>query len=85
LPLEFPAGAAGYGFTSQGLRYVVVEDWREQGRTVSVRVRAAGRSAHAVDVNDNRPLTLQRAGDWWVIEAPLRPGDASLICIQERP
>ena len=87
LPVRFPAGTSGYGFTSQGLRYVVLEDWREEGRTVQLRLHATAglHIAHAVDVNDNRPLAVSRDGDWWVIDAPLRPGDGSLICVKEQP
>jgi hypothetical protein len=85
LPLDFPPGTAGYGFESQGQKYVVVEDWLEQGRTVSLRLRADPRagSVHAVDVNDHRPLAVRRDGADWVIELPLRPGDAALVCVEE--
>jgi hypothetical protein len=87
VPVRFPAGTSGYGFTSQGLHYVVLEDWREEGRTVQLRLAATAgsRTAHAVDVNDNRTLTVSRDGDWWVVHAPLRPGDGSLICVEEQP
>src|ERR1019366_5830920 len=69
LPISFPAGTSGYGFTSQGLRYIVLEDWREEGRTVQLRLIATpgSRTAQAVDVNDNRTLAVSRDGDWWVI------------------
>ena len=40
-------------------------------------------SAHAVDVNDHRPLAVRRDGADWVIELPLRPGDAALVCVEE--
>lgn len=86
LPLAFPVGTAGYGFVSQGQKYVVVEDWLEQGRTVQVRLRAdpqAGK-ARAVDVNDHRPVEVRRDGADWLIELPLRPGDGALICVEER-
>ena len=85
LPITFPTGTAGYGFTCQGLRCIVVEDWLEQGRTVSLRLRATpGMSAvHAVAVNDHLPLATRRDGDDWVIELPLRPGDGELVAIME--
>jgi hypothetical protein len=87
LPIRFPAGTSGYGFTSQGLRYIVLEDWREEGRTVQLRLLASpgSRTAQAADVNDNRTLAVSRDGDWWVIDTPLRPGDGSLICVKEQP
>ncbi|MEI7732774.1 MAG: hypothetical protein WCO56_24595, partial [Verrucomicrobiota bacterium] len=85
LPLVFPPGTAGYGFTSQGMNYIVVEDWREQGRNVTVRLRASAGTVHAdaVDVNDHRSLMVRRDGTDWVIDLPLRPGDGTLIAVQE--
>ena len=86
LPLRLPEGTAGYGFTDGGLSCVVVEDWLDQGRTVSVRVHAgAGKSAHAVNVNDHEPLQVHRDGGDWVVELPLRPGDGALIALSESP
>jgi hypothetical protein len=85
LPLEFPDGTSGYGFTSQGLNYIVLEDWLEQGRTVTVKFRGTTgtTAATAVDVNDHRPLNIRRQGPDWLIEVPLRPGDGTLIAVKE--
>jgi hypothetical protein len=85
LPITFPAGTAGYGFMSQGLSFVVVEDWLEEGRTVALRLRAGAgaTAARAVDVNDHRPLTVRRDGDDWVMDLPVRPGDGTLVAIEE--
>ena len=83
VPIEFSAGTAGYGFTSQGLKYIVLEDWLEQGRLVTVKVRASAGSASAVDVNDHRELVVHRDGPDWAIDVPMRPGDGTLIAVQE--
>ena len=85
LPITFPAGTAGYGFTSQGLRFIVVEDWLEEGRTVALKLRAVAgaTAARAVDVNDHRSLAVRRDGDDWVIDLPVRPGDGTLIAVEE--
>ena len=85
LPLTFPAGAAGYGFRMSGLQFIVVEDWQEQGRTVLVKLRATpGRNtATACNVNEHTPLRVKREGDSWIIETPLRPGDGTLIALEE--
>ncbi len=85
LPITYPAGTSGYGFTSNGRGFIVVEDWLEQGRTVSVRLRAKSGATglHAADANDHRPLTAKRDGADWLIEIPLRPGDAALVAFEE--
>jgi hypothetical protein len=85
LPIHFAAGTSGYGFTSQGSRYIVLEDWREEGRTAPVKLLATPgtKAAHAVDANDHRALAVTREGDWWSIEVPLRPGDGTLVCVRE--
>ena len=85
LPIAFPAGTSGYGFTSNGRGFIVVEDWLEQGRTVAVRLRAkpGAKELRAADANDHRPLTAQRDGADWLIELPLRPGDAALVAFEE--
>jgi hypothetical protein len=85
MPLLFPAGAAGYGFRMSGTSFLVVEDWLEQGRTASVRMRASNHAskATACNVNDHIALSVHRDGGDWIIEATLRPGDATLIALEE--
>jgi len=88
LPVQFPSGSAGYGFTMGNQHYIVVEDWREEARMLPVRYRPGSpvKAIHAVNVNDNRTLTVRRvrggANDW-LIDLPTRPGDGSLICVEE--
>lgn len=85
LPITFPVGTAGYGFVSQGQKFIVLEDWREEGRTVSLRVRAgaAARAARAVNVNEHSALSVRRDGNDWIVEVPMRPGDGVLVCLNE--
>ena len=85
LPIRFPPGTAGYGFTSAGRRWIVVEDWREEGRIATVRLRAqaGARTARAVGINEHRALAVRRDGDDWAIDVPLRPGDGELVAVQE--
>ena len=86
IQLRLSAGLAGYGFRMDGTSFVVVEDWLEQGRTGEARLRAsAGMSkATACSVNDHVSVPIRRDGDDWVITAPTRPGDGTLLAIQER-
>lgn len=85
LPIQFPDGTAGYGFTCRGKSFIVVEDWMELGRTVSVRLHAnpQAKAAWACDINDHRTLQVRREGADWVIDLPLRPADANIICVEE--
>jgi len=85
LPVQFPNGSAGYGFTMGNQHYIVVEDWREEGRVLSVRYRpgTAVKTIHAVNINDNRTLAVRKDGDGWLIDLPTRPGDGNLICVEE--
>jgi hypothetical protein len=85
MPLTLPAGAAGYGFRMSGTSFLVVEDWLEQGRTTNVRLRASSHAtkATACNGNDHVSLPVRRDGSDWVIEATLRPGDATLIALEE--
>jgi hypothetical protein len=83
--ITFPSGTTGYGFVSNGRNFVVVEDWREEGRVADLRVRADSHATAllAVDTNDGRPLSTVKDGENWVIHLPLRPGDASLVAFKE--
>jgi hypothetical protein len=85
LPVSFPAGTAGYGFVSQGKSFIVVEDWREEGRTVSLRLKAreVATQARAVNINNHETLTVKRDGNEWVIELPIGPGDGALVSVEE--
>jgi hypothetical protein len=86
LPIQFPEGTAGYGFTASGISYIVVEDWLEQGRNLTIRVHAGpGKTARAVNVNDHQPLTVHRDQNDWVIDLPMRPADGVLIALSELP
>lgn len=85
LPLQFPPGIQGYGFVSNGRTFIVVEDWREEGRTVEIHLRAKPgvTHLHALNTNDSSILTTRRNGPDWVIQLPLRPGDGALIAVEE--
>ena len=87
LPITYPAGTAGYGFTMQGKSFVEIEDWMEQGRVVSLRLRArrTARTARACEINDHQTLPVHRDGADWVISLPLRPGDGDVVCVEETP
>jgi hypothetical protein len=38
-----------------------------------------------ISVNvDDLPLAVSRDGDDWVIQVPTRPGDGTLICIENK-
>ena len=75
MPITFPEGTTGYGFTSGNLAYYVVEDWLDEGRLAPLRVRAgAGRTARAVNVNDHQSLSVHRDKDDWVIDLPNASG-----------
>jgi hypothetical protein len=84
--LEFPEGTAGYGFVRGKQRFIVVEDWREEGRDLAIRLRATpgASAASGVNVNDHVPLAVSREGDDWIIHFPTRPGDGTLLCIEEK-
>jgi hypothetical protein len=83
--ITFPSGTAGYGFVSNDRNFAVVEDWREEGRVAELRVHAtaAATGLLAVDTNDDRPLQTTKDGADWVIDLPLRPGDAALVAYKE--
>jgi hypothetical protein len=85
VPITYPPGAGGYGFVSSGMKFIVVEDWREQPRTLELRVRAAtgAQRATAVELNDHLSLPVKRDGADWVIELNTRPGDGNLMMLRE--
>ena len=83
--LQFPEGTAGYGFERGKQQFIIVEDWREQARNLSLRVHATSgaSTATAVNVNDHVPVSVKRDGDDWVVQFPTRPGDGTLLCLEE--
>ena len=86
LGLDLPDGVGGYGFTMGTQRYIVLEDWREAPRVLQLRLRAAKNATRllAVNVNDHIPLAATRDADDWVISVPTRPGDGTLVCVEEQ-
>jgi hypothetical protein len=87
LAIGFPAGTAGYGFSSGRQRCIAIEDWAEQARTVELRLRATATSTAAVatGLNEHRAYAIRRVGADWVIDVPLRAGDGELIVVEETP
>jgi len=83
--IVFPPGTEGYGFVSNGENIVLVEDWRETGRVAPLRWHAdpSVTAIHAASVNDSAPLSVHRDGADWVIDVPIRPGDGTLVAIEE--
>jgi hypothetical protein len=63
---------------------VVVEDWQEKAREISVRIRASGASARAVSLNDHASLPVHREGGDWVVMLPIRPGDGDVVVLEQR-
>jgi hypothetical protein len=84
-PINFAPGTSGYGFVSGGARFIVVEDWREQARTVTIRLKATAEKATAVQMNDHVALTIRRDGGDWAIDLTTRPGDGNLIMVRGAP
>jgi hypothetical protein len=83
-PIVFPTGTMGYGFVSGGRTMVVLEDWQEKAREVSVRIHATGVSARAISLNDHASLPIRRDGVDWVVTLPLRAGDGDVVVLEER-
>lgn len=85
--LRYPAGSAGYGFTSAGKTFLTVEDLAESARRVELRVRKSpgARSAAATGLNDHLPFAVRQENDEWIIEVPLRNGDGELVMLEELP
>jgi hypothetical protein len=84
LPITYPDGTMGYGFTSGKQKFIEIEDWLEKGRTVTLRVKADADSAHAIELNEHQPLTVSRDGGDWLIQLPLRPGDGDVVVLEEK-
>ncbi len=85
LPLQFPPGIAGYGFTMAGRRVFTVEDWAERGGEAEVRLRAIGASATATALTTHRPLAMRRDGRDWLITVPLHPADGDVVLVEDTP
>jgi hypothetical protein len=85
LPIVFPPGTTGYGFLMGNTKFIVLEDWQEEGREVVLRVEAnaGAKSASACDVNEHAPLSVRSDGPLWAITVPLRPGDGTIIALTE--
>jgi hypothetical protein len=83
LPITYPEGTMGYGFTSGKQEFIEVEDYLEKGRTVTLRVKATSDSVHAIELNDHEPLTVTRDGTDWLIQLPLRPGDGDVVVLEK--
>jgi hypothetical protein len=66
-------------------KFIILEDWREEGREVTLRVQAhtAAKSASACDVNEHAALSVRADGPLWAITVPLRPGDGTIIALTE--
>jgi len=83
LPITYPDGTMGYGFTIGKQKFIEIEDYLEKGRTVTVRVKASADSAHAIELNDHEPLAVSRDGTDWLIQLPIRPGDGDVVVLEE--
>jgi hypothetical protein len=85
-PIKFDKGITGYGFTSNGRKFVVMEDWREEGRTTILHYTPTSINVaklKAIDVNENTPLNVKKKDNYFEISVPTRPGDGTLVCIEE--
>ena len=81
----FPDGVSGYGFTAGRRRFVAVEDLREEGRDVTVKVRAGyGKTASAMEFNEHRSLDVVRDGAYWSVTLPLKKADGNLVMFEEK-
>lgn len=85
LPIVFPPGTTGYGFLMGTTKFIVLEDWKEEGRETVLLVEAhpSSKSARACDVNEHRKLDVRVEGEMWAITVPLRPGDGTIIALME--
>ncbi len=85
-PVQFDKGITGYGFISNGRKFVVMEDWREEGRTTILRYIPSSADItklQAIDVNEHTPLDVKKKDKYFEISVPTRPGDGTLVCIEE--
>jgi hypothetical protein len=85
LALQFSNGLNGYGFRSGDAIMIVLEDWQEQARVGSVRLRKSSnmRRAAATNLNDHSTLVVSSAGAFWEIAVPIRSGDGVMIAVKE--
>ena len=83
MPITFPAGTMGYSFASGPHTMIVLEDWLEQARELTLRVHATGATAHAVGLNDHNSLAVSRDGPDWLIRVPIRPGDGEVVVLDQ--
>src|SRR6185312_16676578 len=60
LPIVFPPGTTGYGFLMGTTKFIILEDWKEDGRETVLLVEAhpSSKSARACDVNEHRKLDV---------------------------
>jgi hypothetical protein len=67
------------------IKFIVLEDWKEEGREVILHVEAgpSAKSANACDVNEHIRLNVHADGSVWAITVPLRPGDGTVIALME--
>jgi len=87
IPLAFPPGIAGYGFTSHGRSFIVVEDWREEGRLVDIEFVPHPRvdKLKAVNLNGHWAASCEKTDRGWKIRCPVRPGDGVLLALETTP
>ena len=83
MPIRFSRGLNGYGFVSNGRRFIVVEDYREDPRIGEVRLLRSSGTCKAVELNGHTELKTHRDGAFWVIEVPVVPGTGCLLAVEE--
>lgn len=83
LPIAFPEGTMGYGFISGRHSMIVVEDWKEEAREISLRIRGTGDTARAVSLNGHNTLPVKRDGADWLVQLPIRPGDGEVVILEQ--
>lgn len=79
--IRFPEGMAGYGFTSGNQLFIVAEDWMDEAREVTIRLKMPT-APQAVLLNDHRAPEITHDGEYANITFQTRPGDGELICVQ---
>ena len=84
--ITFPTGTMGYSFVSGPRTMVVLEDWLEQPRDLTLRVHAFSPvPPHAAGLNDHTTLAVTRDGADWIIHVPIRPGDGEVVVLDQTP